>query len=93
MGRIRSITKKGLTPPSLLPRRGNLRETTSPIPGRSPLRIVSFAKITIIFKTPKNMKEKIKTWIFNIRMKRAIRRADELANKQKQIKGTPEYYR
>lgn len=66
------------------------------------------------------MKEKIKTWIFNIRMKRAIRRADELAKqlrckvlilningkpvvttmqrireliKQKQIKGTPEYYR
>lgn len=39
------------------------------------------------------MKEKIKTWIFNIRMKRAIGRADELANKQKQIKGTPEYYR
>lgn len=26
------------------------------------------------------MKEKIKTWIFNIRMKRAIRRADKLAN-------------
>jgi len=26
-------------------------------------------------------------------MKRAIGRADELANKQKQIKGMPEYYR
>ena len=34
-----------------------------------------------------------KNWLFNIRMKRAIRRADELANKQKQLKGTQEYYR
>ncbi len=58
MGRIRSITKKGLTPPGLLPRRDGLREITSPTPVRSPLRIVSFAKITIIFLNTKQLGKK-----------------------------------